>query len=45
MQAIATPESTFASLETKEYNLTQIDQERAKFSDQCGPNRRRMAQK
>jgi len=26
-------------------NLAQIDHERAKFSVQCGPNRRRMAQK
>jgi len=40
-----TPESIFAGFETKEYNLAQIDHEQAKFSVQCDPNRRRMAQK
>jgi len=36
MQTRTTPESIFADFEMKEYNLAQIDQERAKFSVQCG---------
>jgi len=45
MQTRTTAESILAGFEAKEYNLAQIDHERAKFSGQCGPNRRRMAQK
>jgi len=45
MQTRTTAESIFAGFDTKEYNLTQIDHEQVKFSFQCSPNRRRMAQK